>query len=192
MTKTEARGRGRRGISKTRNVRTKALTADRRSRGAQRSVKQGRYNWLYIHLISSFLWSCILWFSLQLFKGTPVSSSNSDTTRVDVQYIKVVITKSELNPKNSWCLKLGPGLPPSCKTFLKDFSLFRTTVLCTKMQISMFLISFPIQVSEQIILYYLPWVLLNLYKFSNSAPVKTAALKGCIWGDFFFVLFAFL
>lgn len=49
----------------------------------------------------------------------------------------------------------------------------------------MFLISFPIQVSEQIILYYLPWVLLNLYEFSNSAPVKTAALKGCIWGDFF-------
>lgn len=73
--KTEARGRGRRGISKTRNVRTKVLTADRKSRGARRSVKQGRYNWLYIHLISSFLWSCILWFSLQLFKGTPVSSS---------------------------------------------------------------------------------------------------------------------
>lgn len=100
VTKTEARGRGRRGISKTRNVRTKAQTADRKSRGAQRSVKQGRYNWLYIHLISSFLWSCILWFSLQLFKGTPVSSSNTDTTRVDVQYIKVVITKSELNPVN--------------------------------------------------------------------------------------------
>lgn len=100
VTKTEAPGRGRRGISKTRNVCTKALTADRRSPGAQRSAKQGRYNWLYIHLISSFLWSCILWFSLQLFKGTPVSSSNTDPTRVDVQYIKVVITKSELNPKN--------------------------------------------------------------------------------------------
>lgn len=58
-----------------------------------------------------------------------------------------------------------------------------------QMQISMFLISFPIQVSEQIILYYLPWVLLNLYKFSNSAPVKTAALKGCILGDFFVCFF---
>lgn len=72
--KIEARERDRREISKTRNVLMKVLMADQKTQGAQRSVKQGRYNWLYIHPISSFLWSCILWFSLQLFKGTPVSS----------------------------------------------------------------------------------------------------------------------
>lgn len=73
--KIEAQERGHREISKTGNVRMKALMAGQKTRGAQKSVKQGRSNWLYIHLISSFLWSCILWFSLQLFKGTPVSSS---------------------------------------------------------------------------------------------------------------------
>lgn len=72
--KIEAPERDRRGISKTGNVLMKVLMADQKTQGAQRSVKQGRYNWLYIHPISSFLWSCILWFSLQLFKGTPVSS----------------------------------------------------------------------------------------------------------------------
>lgn len=53
--KREAQERGHREISETRNVLTKVLMADRKTRGAQRSAKQGRYNWLYIHLISSFL-----------------------------------------------------------------------------------------------------------------------------------------
>lgn len=53
--KREAQERGRREISETRNVLTKVLMADQKTRGAQRSAKQGRYNWLYIHLISSFL-----------------------------------------------------------------------------------------------------------------------------------------
>lgn len=46
--KIEAQERGHREISKTRNVLMKVLMADQKTRGAQKSVKQGRYNWLCI------------------------------------------------------------------------------------------------------------------------------------------------
>lgn len=38
-------------IAKKGSVRMKVLMADQKTEGAQRSVKQGKYNWLYIHLI---------------------------------------------------------------------------------------------------------------------------------------------
>lgn len=61
--------------AKTESVLMKVLMADQKTEEALKSVKRGKYNWLYIQLIFSFQWSCILWFSLQLFKGTPMSST---------------------------------------------------------------------------------------------------------------------
>lgn len=53
VTKTGAPERNHREteIAKTGSVPMKVLMADQKTEGAQRSVKQGKYNWLYIHLI---------------------------------------------------------------------------------------------------------------------------------------------